>query len=239
MNARPIDSDSAHGAESSTMIDGSRLTGRVDPRGIALVFVAIATLQLGAAFAVTLFDELGPAGASVLRLGLAALVLLAWWRPRLTGRLRAEVLVAVAFGLTLGTMNLAIYEAMDRIPIGIAVTIEFAGPLGLAVALSRRALDLLWVTLAAAGILLLTNPFGASGLDAAGVGFALLAAAAWAIYIPLSARTGRLFPAAPGWRWRWAPARCSWRPPGSRRAGSGCWSRPCSRPARRWRSPRR
>lgn len=125
-------------------------------------------------------------------------MLLAWWRPRLGGHSRGEVVVALAFGLTLGTMNLAIYEAMDRIPIGVAVTIEFAGPLGLAVALSRRALDLLWVALAAAGILLLTNPFGASGLDPAGVGFALLAAAAWAVYIPLSARTGRLFPGGAG-----------------------------------------
>jgi len=171
---------------------------RVDLRGIALVFVAVATLQVGAAFAVTLFDELGAAGASLLRLGLAALVLLAWWRPQLRGHTRADLAVTVAFGLTLGTMNLSIYEAMDRIPIGVAVTIEFAGPLGLAVALSRRALDLLWVALAAAGILLLTNPFGASGLDAGGVAFALLAAAAWAVYIPLSARTGRLFPGGSG-----------------------------------------
>ncbi len=95
-------------------------------------------------------------------------------------------------------MNWAIYEAMERIPIGVAVTIEFAGPLGLAVALSRRPLDVVWVVLAAAGILLLTNPFGASDLDAAGVGFALLAASAWAAYIPLSARTGRLFPGGAG-----------------------------------------
>ncbi len=171
---------------------------RVDLRGIALVFVAIATLQVGAAFAVTLFDELGPAGASLLRLGLAAGVLVAWWRPRMRGHARADLAVIAAFGIALGTMNLAIYEAMDRIPIGVAVTIEFAGPLGIAVALSRRALDLLWVALAAAGILLLTNPFGASGLNAAGVGFALLAAAAWAVYIPLSARTGRLFPGGSG-----------------------------------------
>jgi inner membrane transporter RhtA len=171
---------------------------RVDVRGIALVFAAIATLQVGAAFAVTLFDELGPAGAALLRLGIAALALLAWWWPRLRGHARADLAVIAVFGLALGTMNLAIYEAMDRIPIGVAVTIEFAGPLGLAVALSRRALDLLWVALAAAGILLLTNPFGASGLDAAGVGFALLAAAAWALYIPISARTGRLFPGGGG-----------------------------------------
>jgi inner membrane transporter RhtA len=171
---------------------------RLEARGIALVVVAVSTLQVGAAFAVTLFDELGAAGTSLLRLGLAAVVLLAIWRPRLAGRSRSDLLVTLAFGVALGTMNLAIYEAMQRIPIGAAVTIEFAGPLGLAVALSRRALDLVWVVLAAAGILLLANPFGASDLDAAGVGFALLAAAAWAAYIPISARTGTLFPGGSG-----------------------------------------
>ena len=170
----------------------------VDLRGISLVVVAVTTLQLGAAFAVTLFDELGPAGTSFLRLGIAAVILGALWRPSVRGHPRGDVAVTVVFGVLLGTMNLAIYEAMERIPIGVAVTIEFAGPLGLAVALSRRPLDVVWVVLAAAGILLLTNPFGASGLDAAGVGFALLAAAAWAAYIPLSARTGRLFPGGAG-----------------------------------------
>ena len=101
------------------------------------------------------------------------------------------MLLAIAFGIALGTMNWAIYAAMDRIPIGVAVTIEFAGPLGLAVVLSRRAFDLVWVALAAAGILLLTNPFGASDLDGTGVAFALLAASAWAAYIPISARTAK------------------------------------------------
>ncbi len=125
-------------------------------------------------------------------------MLLAWWRPRVRGHAREELATAIGFGVAMGTMNLAIYEAMDRIPIGVAVTIEFAGPLGLAVALSRRPLDGLWVALAAVGIVLLTNPFGASGLDPAGVALALLAAAAWAFYIPLSARTGRLFPGGGG-----------------------------------------
>jgi inner membrane transporter RhtA len=172
--------------------------GAVDLRGIALVVVAVTTLQLGAAFAVTLFDELGPAGMSALRLGIAAAILWALWRPRVRGHPPRDLAVTLAFGLTLGTMNWAIYEAMQRIPIGVAVTIEFAGPLGLAVALSRRPLDVLWVALAAAGILLLTNPLGASDLDAAGVALALLAAAAWAAYIPLSARTGSLFPGGGG-----------------------------------------
>lgn len=171
---------------------------KLDARGIALVVVAVTTLQVGAAFAVTLFDEVGSSGAALLRLGIAALVLLTVWRPSLAGHGRADVLTAIAFGLALGTMNWAIYSAMARIPIGVAVTIEFAGPLGLAVALSRKPVDVVWVVLAAAGILLLTNPFGASDLDGAGIALALLAAAAWAVYIPLSARTGTLFPGGRG-----------------------------------------
>jgi inner membrane transporter RhtA len=94
-------------------------------------------------------------------------------------------------------MNLCIYEAMDRIPLGVAVTFEVMGPLGLAVALSRRPLDLLWVLLAALGILGLTGPAGGS-LDPAGVAFALAAGALWAAYILLSQRTGALFPGGSG-----------------------------------------
>jgi inner membrane transporter RhtA len=164
--------------------------------GVALVVVAVFTLQMGAGLAVTLFDDVGPGGVVFLRLAIAAAVLWAVWRPR--GASADDVRVAVAFGLVVGGMNWAIYSAMDRIPLGVAVTIEFLGPLGLAVALSRRALDLLWVALAAGGILLLTQPFGASGLDAWGVVFALLAACAWAAYIPLSARTGRVIPGGGG-----------------------------------------
>jgi inner membrane transporter RhtA len=105
--------------------------------------------------------------------------------------------VAIAFGLALGAMNLCIYEAMDRIPLGIAVTFEFIGPLGVAVAGSRRALDLLWVALAAAGIALLAD-YGGGALDPAGVAFALAAGALWAAYIVLSARTGRRFAGGTG-----------------------------------------
>lgn len=165
---------------------------------IGLVVAAVTTLQLGAGFAVELFDELGPAGTALVRLAVAAAVLWALWRPRVREHPRRDLAVAVAFGLTLGAMNWAIYSAIDRIPLGVAVTIEFLGPLGVAVALSRRALDGVWVALAAAGILLLTNPFGESGLDALGVLFALLAAVAWAAYILLSARTGRVFPGGGG-----------------------------------------
>jgi inner membrane transporter RhtA len=169
-----------------------------EARGVALVVAAVTSLQFGAGYAVTLFDDLGPAGAAFVRLSVAALVLLAIWRPEVRGRPLADLRVAVLFGIALGVMNWAIYSAIDRIPLGIAVTIEFAGPLAVAVAGSRQALDLLWVLLAAAGILLLADPGGASDLDGTGVAFALLAAAMWAAYILLAARTGRIFPGGSG-----------------------------------------
>jgi inner membrane transporter RhtA len=125
-------------------------------------------------------------------------VLLALWRPRVRGRSRTDLRVAVLFGLVLGAMNVAIYESFARIPLGIAVTIEFAGPLGVAVALSRRRRDALWVVLAAAGILLLADRGGGGGLDALGVVFALCAAVAWAAYILLSQRTGEVWPGGSG-----------------------------------------
>src|SRR5215208_6070857 len=156
---------------------------------VGLVLAAAVSPQLGAAFAVTLFDELGPAGAAFLRLGFAAIVLCVIWRPRLTGDLR----LAVALGL----MNLSFYEAIDRIPLGDAVTIEFTGPLLVAVIGSRRPLDGVWITLAAAGIVLLVDPGGGS-VDATGVGFALAAAACWMAYIYLSKRTGAAFAGGSG-----------------------------------------
>jgi inner membrane transporter RhtA len=166
---------------------------RQRPVAVGLVLAAAGSLQVGAAFAVTLFDDLGPAGAAFLRLGFAAVVLWAIWRPRLAGDLR----LAAAFGVALGLMNWSIYEAMDRIPLGVAVTIEFAGPLLVAVIGSRRPLDGLWILLAGAGIVLLADPGGGS-IDAVGVVFALSAAACWMAYIYLSKRTGAAFPGGSG-----------------------------------------
>src|SRR3954464_9067285 len=127
------------------------------PPAAGLVLLAVASLQVGAAFAVELFDELGPAGAAFGRNAFAALILVAIWRPRVRGRSVGDLRVAVAFGCALGAMNLCIYEAMDRIPLGVAVTFEFIGPLGVAVAGSRRPLDLVWVALGAAGVALLAG----------------------------------------------------------------------------------
>ena len=149
-------------------------------------------MQLGAAVGATLFDDVGAAGAALLRLALAAVILLAVTRPRTAGRSARAWRLAALFGLVLGAMNLCIYEAIDRIPLGVAVTIEFAGPLGVAVALSRRRADLAWAGLAGAGVVLLADP-GGGGTDAGGVAFALVAAGAWAAYILIAQRAGRVF----------------------------------------------
>ena len=167
--------------------------GRERAAAVGLVVVACVSPQIGAALAVTLFDELGPAGAASLRLAFAALILLAIWRPRLAGDLR----LPAAFGVALGLMNWSFYEALDRIPLAIAVTIEFTGPLLVAVIGSRRPLDGLWIALAGAGIVLLVGPGGGT-LDPIGVGFALIAAVCWMAYIYLSKRTGAAFPGGSG-----------------------------------------
>jgi inner membrane transporter RhtA len=162
----------------------------------AFVVVGIASTQAGGAVAKTLFGDLGPAATAFLRVGFAAIVLMAIWRPRIAGHSRSDLVLAAAFGLTLSAMNLTFYEAIDRIPLGIAVTIEFAGPLAVAIVGSRKALDLLWVALAATGILLLAR--GGGDVQATGVLLALLAGAFWAGYILLSARAGRAFPGGSG-----------------------------------------
>jgi inner membrane transporter RhtA len=158
---------------------------------------AIASVQFGSAIAATLFARVGPGGAVFLRLIVAAVVLLALWRPRPRGWSRRELVLAAAFGLVLAGMNLSFYEALHRIPLGIAVTIEFVGPLAVAVVGSRRRVDLVWVALAAAGIVALTRG-GTHGLDGLGVVFALIAGSFWAAYILLNARVGQAFEGGAG-----------------------------------------
>jgi inner membrane transporter RhtA len=162
-----------------------------------LVLIGIASVQFGAALAKSLFDEVGPGGTVFLRVLFAAVVLVAIWRPAVGGRSRSDWRLVVAFGLSLAAMNLAFYESLDRIPLGVAVTFEFVGPLGVAIAGSRRPLDLVWVLLAAAGILLLSD-FGGADLDGLGVALAFLAGAFWAAYIVLAVRVGRAFPGGSG-----------------------------------------
>lgn len=167
-----------------------RIPDRVPPT--LLVLAAVSSVQFGAALAKSLFDDVGPGGTVFLRVLFAALVLAAVWRPAVGARSRADWRLIVLFGVSLAAMNLSFYEALERIPLGIAVTFEFVGPLGVAIAGSRRALDLVWVLLAAAGIVLLSD-FGSADLDGLGVALALVAGGFWAAYILLSARVGRAF----------------------------------------------
>ena len=161
------------------------------PSGV-LVVAAIASVQTGGALAVHLFHRVGPGGAAALRLTIAGIVLLAIGRPRITTEQRRHLPLAALFGLVLAGMNYSFYLAIDRIPLGIAVSLEFVGPLMVAVGGSRRRLDLLWVALAAGGILALTHG-GGRPVSGEGVGFALLAGACWGVYIHVSARVGRVF----------------------------------------------
>ncbi len=174
----------------------------------ALVLVGIVSVQLGAGLATRLFSELPPAAVTGLRLWSAAAAMLiigARGPSRLTtavaGVLRRrawrDAATVIAFGVCLGGMNFVFYQAIARIPLGVAVTIEFLGPLAVAVAGSRRLLDLVWVGLAAAGVVLLTGD-GTAHLNVAGVVFAALSAAGWAAYIILSSATGRRFRGSSG-----------------------------------------
>ncbi|WP_395657503.1 EamA family transporter [Nocardioides sp.] len=163
-----------------------------------LVLIGILSVQFGAGVAKSLFDEVAPTTIVWLRLATSALVLLAVARPHLRGRSRTDWMVVLAFGAALGTMNWAIYQAFARIPLGVAVTLEFVGPLTLAVLGSRRPRDLLWVLLAGAGVAVLGLGGGDGSVTLAGVLFALLAGGCWAAYILLSAQTGRRWPGLDG-----------------------------------------
>lgn len=162
-----------------------------------LVVGGIASVQFGAALATTLFARIGPGGAVLLRLLTATVILLIVFRPRVRSRTRRELLLAALFGLVLAAMNLTFYQAIHRIPLGIAVTIEFIGPLAVAVAGSRQRVDLVWVSLAAAGILALTHG-DAHGIDTLGAALALLAGCLWGTYILVNARVGRAFEGGTG-----------------------------------------
>ncbi|MGI8649306.1 MAG: EamA family transporter, partial [Rubrobacter sp.] len=172
--------------------------GAIPPTG--LVLMGIVCFQLGAALAKGLFAEVGPGGMVLLRVGFAAIILTAVWRPVFRGYTLRQYALAMGFGLTLASMNFAFYSSLDRIPLGVAVTLEFSGPLMVAVLGSRRWLDAVWVAMAAGGILLLApiGAFGGLDLDPVGVGLALLAGVFWATYIILSAKTGAAFPGITG-----------------------------------------
>ncbi|MFE7433352.1 DMT family transporter [Streptomyces tendae] len=164
---------------------------------VGLVLAGGLSVQFGAALAVSLMPRAGALGVVTLRLAVAAVVMLLVCRPRLRGHSRADWGTVVVFGIAMAGMNGLFYQAVDRIPLGPAVTLEVLGPLALSVFASRRAVNLVWAALALAGVFLLGGG-GFDGLDPAGAAFALAAGAMWAAYIVFSARTGRRFPQADG-----------------------------------------
>lgn len=155
------------------------------------------SVQFGAAVAVLLMPKAGALGVVSLRLAAAALVLLVVCLPKLRGHSRADWGTVLAFGVAMGGMNTLFYQAVDRIPLGAAVTLEVLGPLVLSVVASRRLVNLLWAVLALGGVVLLSGG-GFDRLDPVGAVYALSAGAMWAAYIVFSARTGRRFPQADG-----------------------------------------
>ncbi|MDX2704662.1 DMT family transporter [Streptomyces sp. PA03-6a] len=163
-----------------------RAYGAIPPT--ALVLLGIVSVQVGSALAKHLFSAVGSFGTVALRLFFAAAVLMLLWRPSLRMSRRTWTVV-LGYGVTLGLMNLCFYLALARIPLGIAVTVEFLGPLAVALAGSRRWLDAFWALLAAGGVVLLME--GRGELDPAGFLFALAAGTCWGLYILVGAALGR------------------------------------------------
>lgn len=178
------------------------LPGAVPPVG--LVVLGIFSVQIGAAFAKSLFPALGPYGTVFIRLAFAALILMIFWRPWVRGHERRrsgrDYLLVLLFGLIFAAMNTSFYASLEMLPLGVAVTVEFVGPLGIAVFGSRRPLDLLWALLAAGGIVLLTPLAGMSNaqINPLGLALALLAGLCWAAYILISVRVGQVFSGGAG-----------------------------------------
>ncbi len=156
----------------------------------SLVVIAIVSVQIGAAIAKQLFDTVGPSGVVFLRTFFAGILFCVVWRPKIRHYSREAYAYLIVYGVIIALMMMTFYAAIDRIPLGITVAIAFAGPLGVAVVGSRRIIDLLWVLLAGAGVLLL-SPFTNVALDPSGVILALLSALTWALYILLTKQITR------------------------------------------------
>jgi inner membrane transporter RhtA len=166
-------------------------------KAILLVLAAATSVQAGASVAKSLFATLGPSGVVWLRLLFGSVGLWVAARPQLRSRPWHELRLIVALGIVLVTMNVSFYESIDRIPLGITVTVEFLGPLAVATIGSRRKLDLVWVALAGIGVALLAEG-ASSDVHTLGLVLAALAGLCWALYITLSVPVGRLFPGASG-----------------------------------------
>ncbi len=174
-------------------MNGTRRTHLEAIPPVPAILGGIVSVQAGAALAKGLFPALGPIGTVGLRVVLSAIMLMAVFRPRLRALSAAQWRAVIPYGVILGTMNILFYLALSRIPLGVAVTVEFIGPLAVAVFGSRRAVDIAWVILASAGIALIT-PWSGGGTDAFGVALAFAAGGCWAAYILLGGRVSRIMP---------------------------------------------
>jgi inner membrane transporter RhtA len=165
-----------------------------------LVLGGVVSVQFGSALAATLVEDIGAGGSVLLRIGFAAIILFAVARPRLRGHDRQAWATVVAFGVSLGLMNWSFYGSLAHLPLGVAVTVEFLGPLVLTTVLSRRALDFVAVAAACAGVLLISEALTVPWADLSwlGLGLAATAGVCWAAYILLSGRTGAAFPGLDG-----------------------------------------
>lgn len=164
--------------------------------GLATMVASALSSQLGAAAGTLAFPVIGPAGVVAVRQWVAGVVLLAVGRPRVRSFTRRQWWPVLALAVVFATMNLALYTAIDRIGLGLAVTLEFLGPLAVALAASRRAVDLGCAVIAGAAVVALTRPQPTT--DHAGIGLGLLAAACWASYILLNRTVGRRLPGVQG-----------------------------------------
>ena len=169
--------------------------GRIPPTGLLLL--SILSVQLGSALATTLFSSLGPIGTAFASTVFSALVLTLATRPTIDGRIRRHGGLILAFGFIDLAMAVPFFLALQRVPLGIVSAITFLGPLGLAVATSRRPIHFLWIGLAALGVSLLVPDIG-KNLDGIGLGLAVIAGLAWAGFVGISKKVGRIFDGSDG-----------------------------------------
>ncbi|UQN08132.1 DMT family transporter [Deinococcus sp. QL22] len=177
------------------------MTALTTPRSsipaVPALLLSVLSVQGGAAIAKGIFPLVGAVGTTGMRIGISALILLLVFRPALRHFTRAQWQAVLPYGLVLGAMNLLFYLALARIPLGLAVTLEFVGPLLLAVSGSRRALDVVWVVLAGVGVAMIT-PWTGGGTDSLGMLLALLAGACWAAYVVLGRRVSQVLSSGAG-----------------------------------------
>ncbi|MFC8244363.1 EamA family transporter [Streptomyces chartreusis] len=194
--AAPTRATTSATSASATSASAASASGGGRPAGVATMVGSGLSNQTGAAIGSLAFPVLGPVGVVAVRQYVAALVLIAVGRPRLRSFTWAQWWPVLLLALVFGTMNLSLYSAIERVGLGLAVTLEFLGPLTIALASSRRRVDVACAVIAAAGVVTLMRPQPST--DYLGMGLGLLAAACWASYILLNRTVGRRVPGAQG-----------------------------------------